>query len=69
MRWYRRAAQQANVHAELRLGDYYYFGLTGDPDYAKVPVTIFLFAVGSKSLSGCRTLQDGGRAEEPSSNV
>jgi len=35
MRWYRRAAQQANVHAELRLGDYYYFGLTGDPDYAK----------------------------------
>ena len=36
MRWYRRAAQQSNVHAELRLGDYYYFGLSGEADDAKV---------------------------------
>lgn len=35
MRWYRRAAQQSNVYAELRLGDYHYFGLHGKVDYAK----------------------------------
>eukprot|EP00656_Telonema_subtile_P047194 TRINITY_DN5406_c0_g1_i1.p1 TRINITY_DN5406_c0_g1~~TRINITY_DN5406_c0_g1_i1.p1 ORF type:complete len:464 (-),score=130.15 TRINITY_DN5406_c0_g1_i1:265-1656(-) len=35
MKWYRRAAQQANVHAELRLGDFFYYGLTGEPDYGK----------------------------------
>merc|ERR1712072_921903 len=35
LRWYRRAAQQANVQAELRLGDFYYFGFTAEPDYGK----------------------------------
>jgi len=34
-RWYRRSAQQANVPSELRLGDYFFFGLGNDVDYKK----------------------------------
>jgi len=35
LRWYRRSAQQANVPSELRLGDYYYYGLGSPVDYKK----------------------------------
>jgi TPR repeat protein len=35
LRWYRRSAQQANVPSELRLGDYYYYGLGCEVDMKK----------------------------------
>lgn len=35
LRWYRRSAQQANIPSELRLGDYYYFGLGCEVDMKK----------------------------------
>jgi len=34
-RWYRRSAQQSNIPSELRLGDYYYYGLGCEGDLKK----------------------------------